>query len=108
MREYSIDHQSVSWTDKAPGFKTKELVKEGVKLRFAEFSAGFEEKEWCLNGHLGYVLDGETEVHFENGKKVIYRKEDLIYIPRGEEHKHKAIVKEGKKITILFFEAEKK
>ena len=58
-------------------------------MRFVEFSHGFVEPEWCINGHVGYVLDGDMDVDFD-GETVHFSAGDGIFIPAGAEHRHRA------------------
>ena len=61
------------------------------RLRLIEFSKGFIEQDWCVHGHIGYVLDGRLNIDFD-GTSVLYNPGDAIFIPEGEEHKHKALL----------------
>ena len=39
------------------------------------------------NGHIGYVLEGQLEITFEN-ERVVYRPGDGVFSPSDSEHKH--------------------
>jgi quercetin dioxygenase-like cupin family protein len=56
-----------------------------------EFFREFVEPDWYRRGHIGYVLEGEMEIDF-SGQRVLFSQGDGIFIPPGEEHKHKATV----------------
>jgi quercetin dioxygenase-like cupin family protein len=60
-------------------------------LRLAEFTKEFEEADWCIRGHIGYVLSGEMEIDF-HGRIATFRPGDGLFIPAGAEHGHKAKV----------------
>ncbi len=45
------------------------------------------EQHWCDKGHIGYVLDGEFEIKFDN-EIVTYKRGDGVFIPSGAEHRH--------------------
>ena len=49
------------------------------------------------------VLDGEFALDF-NGRFEHFKKDDITFIPSGEEDKHKAILGKGEKVTLLLFE----
>ena len=68
-----------------------------------EFSDKLVENDWCKNGHIGYVLEGKVKVNFFNDTFVEFKKRDYISIPEGEKDKHKAEIKKGEKVLILFF-----
>jgi quercetin dioxygenase-like cupin family protein len=54
----------------------------------AEFSREFVEADWCTKGHIGYVLEGQIEIDFD-GEAIVFGPGDGLFIPAGEEHKHK-------------------
>ena len=56
-----------------------------------EFSKGFIEHDWCTKAHIGYILEGQMEIDFD-GKKEVFGPGDGVFIPAGEEHKHKGQV----------------
>jgi quercetin dioxygenase-like cupin family protein len=63
----------------------------GRQLRLVEFDAGFSEPDWCCNGHVGYVLDGAGRLEFPD-HEVMLQSGDGIFIPPGQEHRHKLTV----------------
>lgn len=71
-----------------------------------KFLDNFVEEEWCVSGHIGYVLDGEMTIDF-NGTIKNYKKGDGLWIKEGESSKHKAIIKKGKQVELILFEVEK-
>ena len=38
-----------------------------MRWAVVEYEPGVLREEWCLEGHSGYVLDGEVTYEFENG-----------------------------------------
>jgi quercetin dioxygenase-like cupin family protein len=66
----------------------KAHVQNGRKLRLVEFQPGFQEPDWCRNGHIGYVLEGEGEVEFSD-QRLRVKAGDGIFILAGEQHKHR-------------------
>ena len=91
MSEYKIDFESMKWETPANGIRFKAFEQNGRKLRLVEFFKEFIEPEWCIKGHIGYILEGQLEIDF-NGNKEIFEPGDGVFIPSGEEHKHKAKV----------------
>ena len=94
MTTYRIDFESLSWETVAPGLRAKIHEFDGKRLRIAEFSSEFMELDWCHRGHIGYVLEGQLQIDF-NGRQVVFGPGDGVFIPAGEEHKHKAKVLSG-------------
>lgn len=72
-------------------------------MRLVEFSEGFIEPDWCMNGHAGYIIAGEFTLDF-NGRQERFKKGDILFIPTGEADKHKAVLKKGEQVLILLFE----
>jgi len=77
------------WEQKGAGVRCKAYEQDGRRVRLAEFSRAFVERDWCTKGHIGYVLEGRIEVDF-HGRAVAFRAGDGLFIPPGREHEHKA------------------
>ena len=93
MEQYRIDFESMAWKTPAGGVRFKAYEQGGRKLRLVEFGKEFIEPDWCRGGHIGYILEGQIEIDFD-GKKEVFGPGDGVFIPGGEEHKHK-----GKALT---------
>jgi gentisate 1,2-dioxygenase len=91
MAKYRVDFDSLPWESPAAGVRAKAYEQGGRKLRLAEFGGEFVEPDWCTKGHVGYVLEGQMKIDFD-GKTVVFSRGDGIFIPAGEEHRHKAKV----------------
>jgi quercetin dioxygenase-like cupin family protein len=91
MHRCKIDFDSMPWESPAVGVRFKAFEQGGRKLRLAEFSREFVEPDWCTKGHIGYILEGQMEIDFD-GEVIVFGPGDGIFIPVGEEHKHKAKV----------------
>jgi len=103
MDEYLIDFKSMGWECPLPGLRYKAYMRENLKVRLVEFSTGFREESWCTKGHTGYVLEGSFSIDFD-GKVIPFKAGDGIFIPEGEENKHKAKVIKGGKVLLILFE----
>lgn len=73
------------------------------RVRLVEFSHGFVEPDWCIKGHVGYVLDGSCSMDF-NGTILQFTEGDGLYIPEGKENKHKAILRPDERVLFVLFE----
>ena len=98
-----IDFDALPWNEPANGVRFKSKVNGNQQVRLVEFSYGFVEPDWCLKGHAGYVINGEFANNF-SGTIERYKAGDVIFIPKGEKDKHKAILGKGEKVTLLLFE----
>ena len=103
MNNYLVDFENMSWNEPAAGLRSKIFTNGNQQIRLVEFSEGFIEPDWCKKGHAGYVIDGTFAIDY-NGNLEKYKKGDVIFIPEGEQHKHKAILEKGEKVTLLLFE----
>ncbi|MBI5378995.1 MAG: cupin domain-containing protein [Nitrospirae bacterium] len=88
MNSYLIEFEALPWENPALGVRTKTCVQGDRKLRLVEFAKEFVEQEWCTNDHMGFVLEGEMEVNF-NGVVKRYKAGDGMFIPKGEQNKHR-------------------
>ena len=91
MEQYRIDFESMVWESPAEGIRFKAYKQGGKKLRLVEFSKEFVEPDWCIKSHIGYILEGQMEIDFD-GEKEVFGPGDGVFIPAGQEHKHKATV----------------
>jgi quercetin dioxygenase-like cupin family protein len=81
----------MEWETQADGVRFKAYEQDGRKLRLVEFTKEFVEPDWCTKGHIGYILEGQMEIDFD-GDKEIFGPGDGLFIPAGEDHKHKGRV----------------
>jgi quercetin dioxygenase-like cupin family protein len=88
MEQYKIDFESMAWETPAAGVRFKAYEQAGRKLRLMEFSKEFVERDWCMKGHIGYILEGQMEIDL-NREVIVFGPGDGVFIPVGEEHKHK-------------------
>ncbi len=91
MGPYKIDFESTPWQAPAVGVRAKIHDQDGKRLRLVEFTGEFVEPDWCRKGHIGYVLEGELEIEF-NGTVVVFSSGDGLFIPPGNDNKHRAKV----------------
>ena len=98
-----VNFESIAWTTPAIGVRFKSFVCNNQRIRLIEFSEGFVEPDWCLHGHAGYVLDGSCSTDY-NGHIEQFKKGDVIFIPKGENDKHKVIMENGGWVQLLLFE----
>ena len=100
MELYKIDFESMEWESPAVGVRFKASEQDGKKLRLVEFTKDFVEPDWCTKGHVGLFLEGQMEIDFD-GKVIEFGPGDGVFIPAGEEHKHKGRVIAHKVKVIL-------
>ena len=104
MTENLIHFENIEWDKPMDGVSQK-TYSDGInKMRLVRFQDDFIEEEWCLGGHVGFVLDGEMKIDF-NGTIKNYKKGNGLWINEGEESKHKVIIEKGKFIDLILFES---
>ena len=86
-----MDFESMEWEAPAEGVRFKAYEQGGRRMRLAEFTKEFVEPDWCIKSHIGYILEGQMEIDFD-GEKEVFGPGDGVFIPAGQEHKHKATV----------------
>lgn len=89
MSEARINFPLISWDASDVGVRSKVVVRGGKRLRLVEFTDAFTERDWCLKGHTGYVLEGELEILFPD-RVERFTAGDGIMIAGGEQWRHKA------------------
>lgn len=91
MEHCKVDFRAIPWEAHAPGVRSKSFHRGGRQLRLVEFAKDFLERDWCLGAHIGYVLEGRGEIDF-HGQLVSFAPGDGIFIPAGEDCRHKLTV----------------
>lgn len=84
-----IDFNGLDWSSPAPGVREKAAAVGKQRLRLVEFTPEFVEEDWCRRGHIGYMLDGELEIVFDD-HTIRLSKGDGLFIEGGEASRHKA------------------
>lgn len=103
MNAHQVILDSIEWVNAGVGVRYKAFVHDNQRLRLVEFSDGFVEPDWCVNGHAGIVLDGSFAIDY-HGSLERYSRGDVIFVPGGEAHRHKAVLDRDEKATLLLFE----
>ena len=102
-KSHKIIFDELEWTNAGVGVRYKAFVHGNQRLRLVEFSEGFVEQDWCTYGHAGIVLAGSFAIDY-TGNMERYGEGDVIFIPHGEDDRHKAVLGKGEKVTLLLFE----
>jgi len=106
MIENVIQFDKLKWERPRKGVEQKIYSNGNQRMRLLRFYDNFIEKDWCINGHIGFVLKGEMKINF-NGIIKSYRQGDGLWIEKGEKSKHKVIIEKGKQIELILIETEK-
>ena len=103
-----IDWERMPWDEPEgeprPGYRCKTCVRDGQEVSLAEFSEGFVKEGWCEEGHLLYVLSGESTLRLKDGRVIHLRPGDTGILLAGEPHAHRMELAAGERILILGFE----
>ena len=82
MDSIRIDFDQVDCDDKSAG------------MRMIEIGQDSGEPDWCEEGHVGFILDGELETNI-NGTIERLSAGDGLIIPSGKEYRHKSKAARG-------------
>lgn len=55
-----------AWSKPGANGRVKIFRSNGHRIRLLELPAGFNEQNWCLAGHQGYVLKGRFTIEFDD------------------------------------------
>ena len=78
---------SLAWTPGAHPLEQKKLI-DGCPVVLLEFAPGFEDPNWCENGHAIYVLEGTLELVLDSGTERIHAGDGCV-LDRNTRHKAK-------------------
>ncbi len=78
----NVPFGNIEWTDDAPGIQAKEAEVEGSRWAIVEYEEGAKREEWCEDGHRGYVVRGEIEYEFDDGRSPLRASEgEALFLP---------------------------
>jgi mannose-6-phosphate isomerase-like protein (cupin superfamily) len=101
MLQYRVNFDDLDWEEPLEGVKCKVLKQSDKQLRLVVYSREMP-LHWCEKGHYGYILDGRFEIEFQN-QKIVCQTGDGVFIPAGNEHKHRAKVL-SESVEVIFVE----
>ena len=87
MDNARVDFGHLDWRLGSPGVRFKAAVRDDKQLRVVEIDPSVQQ-DWCVTGHVGYVLQGKLEIEFRNGIKR-FSAGDGFFIRTGEAERHK-------------------
>jgi hypothetical protein len=68
------------WTDDAPGIRAREAEVGGKRWATVEYGEGASREDWCEEGHRGYVISGEIEYEFDDGRAPLRASEGEAFL----------------------------
>jgi len=76
----NVPFGEMEWTDDAPGIRTREAEVEGARWAIVRYGEGVRREEWCEEGHRGYVVEGEIEYEFDDGREPLRASEGEAFV----------------------------
>lgn len=64
----TVAFDGIQWQDDGPGIRARELDVGGARWAIVEYGQGARREEWCEEGHRGYVISGEIQYEFDDGR----------------------------------------
>jgi arsenate reductase len=101
MKRIAFD--TLPWETTISGARSKAQTIGSRQLRLLELTPELDHPHWCEAGHIGYVLEGELEIEFEQGA-ITFRAGDGIAIPPGSADRHRPRAVSGL-VRLIFVEA---
>ena len=89
MNSIRINFDQIKWDDKSAGMRVKRVMRNGKQLRLVEIGPESGEANWCEEGHVGYVLEGELETNVNGSVERLSAGNGLL-IPSGRQYRHKS------------------
>lgn len=86
--DYRIEFEKLAWAPVMEGVRQKVVAAGGRRVRLVEYTPAMP-PHGCARGHYGYILQGRFAIEFPD-KSCIFEAGDGVFIPDGDEHRHKA------------------
>ena len=67
----SIDFGALTQEPEAPGISSRAVSLEGSRWAIVDYAPGAARREWCADGHRGYVVSGAVEYEFADGRPAL-------------------------------------
>lgn len=81
-----VKFSEMPWHQVGEFARQKVLPFENQRLRLLQLQVGFTEQDWCLRGHVGFVLQGALDIEFRDGVRH-YQAGDGLLVGSGIPHK---------------------
>lgn len=78
----------------------QEIQQEGITLRRALYSPGYQADHWCIKGHIIQVLEGQLILDHQEGQS-IHLETGMTYIVGDNGQPHKARTVNGARVLII-------
>lgn len=105
MTDSLIAFRDIPWKHPAPGVP-KKVSSDGInRIRLIRFDDPFLEEGWCTKGHIGYVLEGEMTLKFDEEIRN-FQAGAALGIKPGKAFRHKAVIQKGEFTKLVLFEPE--
>jgi quercetin dioxygenase-like cupin family protein len=84
----ALHFSEMDWEDDVPGIRDRATAVDGARWAIVEYAESAAREEWCEDGHRGYVVDGEIEYEFSDGRgRVRAATGDAFILPGGVAHR---------------------
>jgi len=88
LKNYRVALDELPWETSPAGVRFKAYEDAERRLRLLEFGRDLDHPGWCTTGHVGYLLEGEMEVEFDD-RVVTFRAGDVLVFPAREADGHR-------------------
>ena len=79
----------------------KTFVKDDLRVRIVEYSAGYLADHWCDRGHVLFVLDGELDTELRDGRTFRLTSGMSYQVSDFGDAAHRSSTKTGAKLLIV-------
>jgi Cupin domain len=87
-RDAVIALERTPWADDVPGIRARETRIDGRRWAIVEYAPRARREEYCVDGHAGYVLEGEIEYEFSDGEPpMVVSQGDAFTLATGRGHR---------------------
>jgi quercetin dioxygenase-like cupin family protein len=84
----ALRFSAIDWEADVPGIRDRATSVDGARWAIVEYAQGAAREQWCEDGHRGYVVEGEIEYEFTDGReRVRAGTGDAFVLPGGIAHR---------------------
>jgi hypothetical protein len=76
----NVPFGEMEWNEDAPGIRAREAEVDGARWAIVQYGEGARRERWCEEGHRGYVVEGEIEYEFDDGREPLRASEGEAFL----------------------------
>lgn len=101
QRPEIVELDAVEWVEEDEGVRARVGRVRGGRWALVEYAPRSERHEWCMDGHVGYILAGTIEYELEGGGMIEVGAGSCFVLPAGQRHRGRNRGREMARLLVI-------